>query len=324
MIKNINDIQLFLKILDDFHDSKGISHDNLLSLIQEKIRLTQWNFELEDILQLGISLNLFHQKNDYISLSQKGLDVIELNDGNFDLNELQLEFISENCFFNNPNFSKLFNFLKLFKFDKKQKTLVLNPKYYPIPRKLSTELLTQLNIVNIDSSLWKINPKYIQFIEIIDHKKKSITQNQIDKLLEEQKRIGFLAEELTIKYEKERLEKKKLFQESKNVQQISQIYANRGYDIESFSKKTTSLKPDLFIEVKGRKHRLMSFIISANELLVAKQLGSQYAIYFWNNLGSNIIPSAPIKIIKDPFKTLNIQECDNCLNYLVSLEDLVT
>ena len=147
---------------------------------------------------------------------------------------------------------------------------------------------------------------------------------EIDKLLEEQKRIGFLAEELTIKYEKERLEKKKLFQESKNVQQISQIYANRGYDIESFSKKTTSLKPDLFIEVKGRKHRLMSFIISANELLVAKQLGSQYAIYFWNNLGSNIIPSAPIKIIKDPFKTLNIQECDNCLNYLVSLEDLVT
>ena len=157
------------------------------------------------------------------------------------------------------------------------------------------------------------------------HLKKEIfgLQNQIDILLEEQKRVGLLAEQLTMKYEKERLQKKKLSQESKSVQQISLIFANKGYDIDSFSKKTPSLKPNLFIEVKGRKHRLLSFIISANELFTAKQLGKQYAIYFWNNLGSKTPPSFPTKIIEDPFNTLNIQECENCLNYLISLEDLV-
>ena len=323
IIKNIHDITLLLKILNEFHDSKGIDQKRLFLLLQDKIRLIQWDFDIETILQLGISLNLINQKNNRISLSQKGLDVVELYDDNFDLNESQLQFISEHCFFNNPSFSELFDFLKLFKFDKKQNTLVLHTDDYPIPNKLPVELLSQLQIVTINPDLWMINPRYVQFIEIIDNKKHPITQNQLEEILDEQKRIGDLAEQLTIKYEKKRLQKKKLFQESNNVQQISQIYANKGYDVESFSKKIPSLKPDLFIEVKGRKRRLTSFIISANELYVAKQLGKQYVIYFWNNLGSATPPSTPTKIIEDPFNTLNIQECDNCLNYLISLDHLV-
>ena len=67
MIKNIHDIRFFLRILDEFQDSKGIDQTRLFFLIQEQIKLIQWDFELEKILQLGISLNLFNQKNNRIS-----------------------------------------------------------------------------------------------------------------------------------------------------------------------------------------------------------------------------------------------------------------
>ena len=62
--------------------------------------------------------------------------------------------------------------------------------------------------------------------------------------------------------------------------------------------------------------------MSSNEIQTAKQLGKQYAIYFWSNLGGKNNPSEPTEIIQDPVTNLNIQECDNCLNYLISLENL--
>jgi len=122
---------------------------------------------------------------------------------------------------------------------------------------------------------------------------------------------------LTIVYEKKRLKKRKLNSESKNVKKAK--YVNKGYDIESFSKK--GKEPNLFIEVKGRKWDLSSFIISINEIKTAKRLGNQYAIYFWNNLSSKVSPKEPLKIIRNPFKKLSFDECKNCLNYLVEIVD---
>ena len=321
MIKNIHDLKLILDTTNDFENSKGINQKYLLATIQDKIKLIQWNVDLEKMLEFGISLNLLKEKNGNITLSNKGLDIIEFNDQGLDLNSYQLEFIVENCFFNNPHFSQLFNFLKIFEFDKVRKKMILDSNHYPIPKKLSTELLIQLEIIYVNSNLWEINSKYNQFIGI-EENKIPITQEQIDKRLKEQKIIGEKAEEFTMKFEKNRLRKIKLIQESKNVNQISQDFANKGYDIESFSKKTPSLVHNLFIEVKGRSGRNKSFFMSSNEIQTAKQLGKQYAIYFWNNLSGKNIPTSPVEIIPDPYNRLNIQECDNCLNYLISLENL--
>jgi hypothetical protein len=319
MIKNIHDLKLILDTTSDFTDSKGIDQKALLSTIQDKIKLIQWNVDLEKILELGILFNLIKEKNNNITLSDKGLDIIELNDEGLDLNSKQIKFIVENCFFGNSNFSQLVDFLKIFQFDKNIKKLTLDSKHYPIPKKLTTELLIQLKIVTVDSNIWKINSEYNQFIGI-EENKIPITQEQIDKRLKEQKIIGEKAEELTIKFEKNRLRKIKLNQESENVNQISQDFANKGYDIESFSKKTPSLVHNLFIEVKGRSGRDKSFFMSSNEIQTAKQKGEQYAIYFWSNLGRKKNPTEPTEIIPDPVTNLNIQECDNCLNYLISLE----
>jgi hypothetical protein len=99
-----------------------------------------------------------------------------------------------------------------------------------------------------------------------------------------------------------------------------------GYDVESFLTKNSKLNKlgsgDKHIEVKGRKWKEFSFIISTNELkignLISKKKNEQYLVYFWNNLGSKNPPIVPTKII--PFKDLKIELCKNCLKYLVHLE----
>ena len=45
------------------------------------------------MLELGISFNLLKEKNGNITLSNKGLDIIELNDQGLDLNSYQLELL---------------------------------------------------------------------------------------------------------------------------------------------------------------------------------------------------------------------------------------
>lgn len=319
MIKNINDILLFLKTTHEYRDINGITKKSLFFLIQEHHSLIQWNVDLDQTFDLCISFNLLYQKDNRVQITEKGLDVLEESDSDFDLNESQLRYLCENCFFNNNNFYKLFDVLKLFHLDRMQGIFVFNTDDYPIPQKLPVELLSQLNIISINENIWKLNRDYVHFLESYENQKSNLTQIQFEQILEEQKRIGSLAENLTMEYEKQRLTNKNLIDESQRITQISLSQANKGYDVKSFSKKTPSLKHNLFIEVKGRKHRLFSFIISSNELHVAKKLGSQYAIYFWNGLGSKNPPTSPTEIITDPYHKLKIRECKNCLQYIISL-----
>lgn len=321
MNKNIHDILLFLNIIHEFRESNGVDQKRFFFLVQDKIQFVQWDVDSNALLKLCISLNLLTKKNNRIDFTNKGLDIFDMSDSKFDLNMEQLDYIVENCFFNNSEFIDLIAFLKSFKYEKKFDSYIFDAKDYPVPKKLSLELLPQLKIVSIDSKLWTLNKKYIQFLELPKHKKYVMSQAQLESILFEQKQIGSLAEKLTLDYERSRLKKLKLNNESQAVKQISIQNANKGYDINSFSKKSSSLKPNLFIEVKARKHRLNSFIISSNELQIAKELKKQYAIYFWNNLNSKTKPISPTQIIMDPFNTLKIQECENCLNYLISLEE---
>ena len=151
----------------------------------------------------------------------------------------------------------------------KANSYILNSNIFPIPKKLDTHFLQQLGIVNVLENMWIIEKKFNQYVELLKNEtrllknqKKTLSQQQLDNILHEQKRIGNFAEELTVKFEINRFKKMKLIEESKNVKQISKSNVNKGYDIDSFLSNNNNLKPNFFIEVKGRKYRFNSFIIS--------------------------------------------------------------
>lgn len=323
MIKNINDLSLFLSITNRFSKKNGIKEKQLFSLARERYPYIQWDVQTNEILDMGIRLGLLVFENKHIILTQKGKDILDLNTQEIDLNDKQLTYITEKCVLNNPNFSHLIEFLKLFVFDRQYKTMIYHTSDYPIPNR-DFEILVQLGIIGKKGSMCILKPDYLDLVDDMKHKTKArrnvqsrvITQEQLERILKEQNSVGNLGESLSMEYEQKRLRERKLLPEAKMVEQASIHNTSIGYDIKSFTKKTPSLVHNFFIEVKARKHNLYSFIMSANEIRTAKTLGKKYAIYFWNGLGYST-PSRPTRVIIDPFRTLKIQECENCLSYII-------
>lgn len=316
MIQNINDLSLFLNTVKDFPAREGVAKKQLLRLVQEKYSYIQWDIQTKEMLNFGLSLNLFTMNGNNVVLTRDGEHVLSLSSQTVDLNKNQLAYIVKKCFFNNSNFSELIDFLTLFEFDARHGTLVYDINECPIPN-LSIEILHQLHIISNSSPVWKINTNYIEFIS--KKARRAISQDQLIRILEEQRRLGEKGELLTIQYEKKRLESQKLFKEAKAVKQSSIENVSQGYDIESFKGDSKSLAHDFFIEVKARKDKIFSFIISSNEIQTAKRLGKNYAIYFWNDVGSNN-SKQPERIIIDPVEALDIDTCENCLQYIVYLD----
>ena len=310
MIKNVNDISHFFEILKIKSLRKnGITKKILYPLVRKVIPLSLHASDFDEVYEFGLNLNLYIEQGNRVKLTPKGSSVVDMKHSGIDLTPEQKKYIADNCIFENIKLQNITRFLKSFSQDKCSWSRMFEDEI---------SILSQFGVIKKIGSFWVIEPDYLDYIEQIkEGVPKPMTQKQLEAILAEQKRIGDLAEGFTVEYEKKRLRKKKLNSESKKVQKISIKYVNKGYDVESFSKK--SKEANLFIEVKGRKWDLTSFIISINEIKTAKRLGEKYAIYFWNNVGSKNPPKEPLKIINDPFRKLSFDECKNCLNFLVEI-----
>ena len=318
MIKNVNDISPFLEILKTKTLRKdGLTKKILYPFVRKFLPLSLHASDFDEVYEFGLNLNLYIEQGNRVKLTPKGSSVVDMKHSGIDLTPEQKKYIVDNCIFENIKFQNITRFLKNFVFEKKTESYVISTKKTKIFEN-EINLLYKFGIIKRTGSFWVIESDYLDYVEQIkEGVPKPMTQKQLEAILAEQKRIGDLAEEFTVEYEKKRLRKKKLNSESKKVQKISTKYVNKGYDVESFSKK--GKEANLFIEVKGRKWDLTSFIISINEIKTAKRLGEKYAIYFWNNVGSKNPPKEPLKIINDPFRKLSFDECKNCLNFLVEI-----
>ena len=94
------------------------------------------------------------------------------------------------------------------------------------------------------------------------------------------KKIGNLGEQIALEWEKRRLVKLNCKKEAQNVEQISEEYANAGFDIRSFDGQSDDLKYDRLIEVKSSTSSEFSIHWSKNETEVAKKYPDNYWIYF--------------------------------------------
>lgn len=325
MIKNINDLLLFMITINKFSPNKGVQADRLFSLVVDKYPYIHWDVQTREILEVGMRLKLMKRQGTYILLTQLGKNILSMRTNPIDLNTRQLRYIAEYCVFGNAHFSHLLKFLEMFTFDSLHETLVYNSEDYPTPSD-DVEILIQLGILSKVNTVWKINSNYIEHVSKLQHlqktygKNKVITQVQLDNLVKEQKEIGDRGEELSMAYEVQRLKQQGMLREASRVVQISINNVSAGYDIASFKEKSISLAHNFFIEVKTRKRNINSFIISANEIQTAKRLREKYAIYFWCGLEYHN-PVKPTYIIVDPVTKLNIKECENCLTYIVYIKD---
>ena len=241
------------------------------------------------------------KKEDRLIITEIGEAILQNKESREKINQI----IIENCLLKSEFSDKIMPGLALFHNDKE------NGIWYE--KKSVTELfdsteflplLYDVGLLEKNGNNIKLNSKFSQNETITEYRKtkRKISQKQLEAGLEIKKKIGLVAEKIALDYERKRLEEKGCVEEANRVEQISQDWANKGYDIESFNDKSDDLIPDRFIEVKGTTGKNFSIFWSQNEIEAAQEFGTKYWIYFVREIDlENETTSNDPEMIQNPF-----------------------
>lgn len=156
-----------------------------------------------------------------------------------------------------------------------------------------SEDMIQFGIARQVDELLYINKEYYQLMQSLTSK--GMTEGELFGILENNKRLGDLAERIAVEYEKNRLINAGNNELAQKVKLISKSEVNAGYDIRSY-KNANSKKYDAYIEVKYFNNN--QFYLSQNEYLTAETLKEDYYLYLVNT------ETEKIQVINNPFKKL--------------------
>ena len=220
--------------------------------------------------QFCLEAEILLLEEESLVLTKIGEEILQARDDDYAINQRLKEIFVKKCFLRGNFSKKVLPALAQFENNsyKIDEVTRLFEQQYILPILYEAGLL-----INQDPVI--INQEYLQEVEKeiirLPRKKPKKTQAQLDKELEKErenkKKIGEIAENIVVEFEKKRLGK----DGHTKVRRISQEYANAGYDIES---------PDRLIEVKGSTGDEFSIYWSQNEIETARENSDKYWIYF--------------------------------------------
>jgi hypothetical protein len=228
--------------------------------------------------------DLLVTKRGKVSITDKGSEFVRLNEHSFlELNPKQKYFLAENCMFYGRYKSQAKRIFNTFVSDHNEMTYKYNwsDKYeVPINDKITLHVFEYLGIVIRREAAFAVDPKYLKHVREIRAETRGITQEELERSLDTNRKLGFKAEELVVEYERKRLSELGLDAEADRVKRISVLDPEAGYDIRSFIGTGPTAEHDKFIEVKSSQKSGVEFYWTKNEIDVAQKLGDQYWIYF--------------------------------------------
>jgi len=125
-----------------------------------------------------------------------------------------------------------------------------------------------------------VNRVYTELVYQLTADRKAISEQQLEKILMENRKIGAQAENAIVEFEKVRLLKLGRRLQAGLVKRISTINTAAGYDIESFDGiDENEISPSRFIEVKATTSDQIRFYWTQNEKRVAGIKKNSYWIY---------------------------------------------
>ena len=162
------------------------------------------------------------------------------------------------------------------------------------------DFMVDIGFVNYDGDVLRINPDMSNAVSMIKNRgRKTMTEEELLHMLQINKETGDAAENLTMEFERNRLDGEGLSDMGMAIQRISTVDVAAGYDILSFDGKSSSYEHDRRIEVKGTRSIGDMFLWSEGEIEAAKKFRSTYWIYFWRNVGNNGLET--LEMINDPY-----------------------
>ena len=297
MTLSLNDLSRILRLVK-LYQRESNSSRNYVKKSYDSEPIKQLKLpNYDEIETIYLKLNLIIKNGNEIKLTKFGIDILELFEQDVSLANLK---IIEQCFEIQDIKKNIENALEKFHYSDGKKWF---PKWDVVNLFENIQILPilyQTDFLQKNDLSVIINPEFDKLISI--KIKRKITLKQLEKNLEHQKKIGDIAEEIVLNFEKNRLKNLGFEDESNKTRRISIDFANAGYDIESFSGKTNDGLPDRFIEVKGTTKKELDFHWSINEINTAKNLGSNYWIYFVSEIDvQNKISINEPKMINNPY-----------------------
>jgi hypothetical protein len=300
-------------------------------------------------LDLGLIKEKAEHRKVWTIITEKGVEFESMIEDSLTLTTQQKRFLLKNCILGKNEFLGINQFVKTTEIGKNGFEIYLED--LDDLRDLSARdfrIIAELGLREFVKDEEKAAiPK--DFADIVDDHKQNrdeVSEPDFDAAYKDQKAVGDKAEEFAVKYErlflkdngtKEQVEKFNELNSKENIIAIRNIRA--GYDVQSFRNKKSKVKnPDKNIEVKGRKRKVRSFIISSGEvkkgIQYSKQKDREHWIYFyWNiekkkktnidNLNDKEKQDFLEPAAKIPFEKLNIKLCKNCLKYLVKVDEFI-
>ena len=132
-----------------------------------------------------------------------------------------------------------------------------------------------------------------------------ITEDEFDDLNVKRRAIGKKAEDRTVKWERARVFKLGKYLDVSKIRRVSDDKKKgigMGYDIDSFNGDKYTEECDRFIEVKGTSGEEPEIFWSENEIKKASDLGKQYWLYIWINVGKQ--DEKLLHRIQNPYKQI--------------------
>lgn len=173
----------------------------------------------------------------------------------------------------------------------------------------SSEIIQWLKLLSRVGLLMVTPEKALVEIRYLDHVNQLLTylREGVEGKIHDpdiRNKVGAVAEECAMKYEKMRLTKLGYPELAKLVQRISLIDKSAGYDISSYSGGKKVSEEPIYIEVKGTTNSEPQFTWSRNERFVAQKERRKYWLYCFDHVDIvNDTANSPIKI-RDPIKNI--------------------
>lgn len=146
-------------------------------------------------------------------------------------------------------------------------------------QEVTIHFLKFLGVLQEQDSLIQVHKKYSQLVYELTADSKAISEQQLEQLLMENRKLGAQGENAIVEFEKQRLMKLGKNIQAELVRRISITDAGAGYDIESFDGTTDEVFPNRFIEAKATIGDDIRFYWTINERRVAAEKKDKYWIY---------------------------------------------
>lgn len=242
--------------------------------------------EYESILNHCKFSGLISVKGKDVALSTLGNKFLSANrERYFEITESQKHIIAERIVFKGAWSNHARELFEYFSVNTQTALYELSTIETTLPhnQNVTIHFLKYLGILQEKNALIQVHKRYSQLVYELTADGKAISEQRLEQLLMENRKLGAQAEIVVVEFEKQRLLKMGKAIQSELVKRISTINTAAGYDIESFDGTSDDVFPNRFIEVKATTGDDIRFYWTINEREVAKKKKNQYWIYVITN-----------------------------------------